>query len=84
MDEEKIEFTWYVDDGFVTGDRPQEISLSVAEVKECGTLEAAMLFVGDSIKEEFNQSIGVTYSESELEEAINRLFPTPSEAEEGE
>ena len=69
MDDEMIELTWYVEDGFVGADRPQTMTIYKSDLEGLDDEQVDQL-LQELIWDEFTQTIYPEFEEGYLEEAI--------------
>ena len=54
-----MKITWEVEDGFMSGGRPQITEVPDDEIAECDDLEEAMVLIHAYVQEDFDQRIGI-------------------------
>lgn len=69
-----LEVKWTVNDGYVTGDRPQHTAISREEIRNCTTVEEAMKLIDDSIQESFEQEISWSYDRDDVEQEVKDII----------
>ena len=77
-----FELTWFVEDGYVTGDRPKHLTITIEDFGEDMTPDAIERVIADRIEDEFRNE--VSWSCSDIEDVAARIHEVIQAPEEGE
>ncbi len=71
----KLIVIYQVQDGYVSGRRPQEVHIDYEEIRQCSSVEEAMKLVNDSCQDHFEQHISFGLDDSDdVEEQVKDIL----------
>lgn len=74
MKTEHIVVTWEVDDGYVRGSAPRRTDISVQEIQDCETLEAAVELVEQAIEDDFRTHANPCWDSERLRKQVEKVW----------
>lgn len=69
---ERIEITWYVEDGYVGRDRPQHLRVDLSDFEFCDTEKEVEQILEELLEEAFNQR--ASWGCPKIDEVVTEIF----------